>query len=163
MKNIRGVSLIEVMVTVVVTSICLLGLLKLYGTSGRSLTMSMGSLQAAASAEDLLETIQQMRWDRFSTTGVAMDINGANPASVSRDPEDPKVALEDWADFTEPDNTPRGKWGPFQRSVTVEFVELDGANTFVPTGNRTHRKRVTVTTKSASASASISAVFCNLP
>jgi hypothetical protein len=155
--------LIEVMLAVFVISICLLGVLKLMSTSQRSLTDSLGSLQAQASGEELLQQIRLMRWDQGSVPGVQMSLTGVPlPQVTSAFPPTPRVALEHWSGYTDVDNS-RLPFGPFTRSVQVRFVRLNPRNNLVVNHNPQHRKRVTVQVTSRHSTATVTSVFYNLP
>ena len=163
-----GFSLIEVMLAVAVVAIALLGVIKLMSTTQRGLVKSAASLQAQASAEDLMQKIRQMKWDSKSQPGVVADLNTAPLPSVRDNcsgASSTKTAVEDWNCYKDIDSS-RPEFGIFSRTVKVEFVSFDGSS-FIPTSSATDRKRVTVTATGPAfekvQSATVTAVFYNLP
>jgi prepilin-type N-terminal cleavage/methylation domain-containing protein len=161
-----GFTLIEVMLAVVVTSIALLAVMKLMSGTQRSLTTSMASLQAQASAEALIQSIRRMRWDENSPATGQMSLIG-NPLPSATCGSCPSVAdrtaIEHWAKHKDWDKT-RPLYGDFRRTVRIRFLDFDVATRrFVPTITPTHRKEVTVWAVGRNSSATITSVFYNLP
>lgn len=159
--NQSGFTLVETMLAVLVTSICLLGLLKLLSTSNRTLVQSMGSLQAQASAEDLMQRIRLMRWDEGSVPGLQMNLAGPPIPKVVSPPVADRTALEHWSDYADVDAS-RGIYGTFNRNVRVEFVQFSG-NKLITSTTPSHRKKVTVWAVGRTSSATITSVFYNIP
>jgi type II secretory pathway pseudopilin PulG len=157
----NGFTLIEAMIAFMVTSICLMGVIKLMSKSQRSLTQSIGSLQAQASAEELLQQIRLMRWDRGSVPGTRMALTV--PPRVTSTSCAAPVGVEDWNGCPGLIDNSRPAFGPFQLRVRVDFVDFDVAgNLFIPPG-ASHRKRVTVTAFGRTSTATITSIFYNLP
>jgi prepilin-type N-terminal cleavage/methylation domain-containing protein len=156
-----GFSLVELMIAVFVISICLLGVLKLMNRSQRSLTESEGSLQAQSSGEALMQQIRQTRWNAGSVPGARLLLITPPSVTAPVPRPNPPQALEDWNGYEDTDDS-RGAFGPFRRSVRVEFVRLAGRN-LRPTSTPQHRKMVTVTVRGKTASTTITSVFYNLP
>jgi hypothetical protein len=160
----NGISLVEVLMAVVVVSLCVVGLIKLMSTSQVSLTQSIGSLKAQASAEDLLQQIRLMRWDNMmSPTATApMPLTGPVP-TVTCGICTPRVAVEHWNNYSDVD-TSRAPYGTFQRTVRVRFVDIDPTTSeLIPVAGPTHRKQVTVTAVGRTSTATVTSVFYNLP
>jgi prepilin-type N-terminal cleavage/methylation domain-containing protein len=159
----KGFTLVEVLLAVLVTSICLLGIIKLMATSGRSMTESMGNLQTQASAEDLLQEIRLMRWDDNMPPIGRMDITVSPLPRVDCIICTPRTALEHWSFFSGWDDS-RPEYGRIRRTVTVQFVDQDpttGGLVFSP--SPTDRKAVIVTAAGRTSTSTISSVFYNLP
>ena len=149
------------MLAVIVCGICLLGIVKLMSNSQRSLTQSLGSLQAQASAEELLQQIRLMKWDRGSVPGTRMSM-AAPPSVTSGSCTDP-IAVEDWNGCPDLVDNSRPAYGPFRRTVRVVFLALDAGGRLVESPTATDRKGVTVTAEGRTFSATITSVFYNLP
>lgn len=160
--NQKGFTLVEALISFLVVSICLMGLVKLMSSSQRSITQSVGSLQAQASAEEILQQIRLMRWDRNSTPGVRMDITATPPSLTSVSCTTP-VAVEDWNGCPGLVDNSRDPYGPFQRQVRVRFLRFDAAGNLVPSATPTDRKEVTVTAAGRTSTATITSIFYNLP
>lgn len=159
----KGLTLVEVLLTVLVTSICLLGIIKLMATSGRSLTESMGNLQTQASAEDLLQEIRLMRWDENMPPTGRMNITAFPLPRVECTLCTPRTALEHWSSYEGWDDS-RPEFGRIRRTVTVRFADLDPATgRFFFPDTPTHRKAVFVTAAGRTSTSTISSVFYNLP
>ena len=94
--NQKGFTLIEAMLAVLVVAICLLGVIKLMSNSQKSLTQSAGSLQAQASAEELLQRIRLMRLDRGSIPGIRMTMAGPPGPTTIHDLTIPGLAVANW-------------------------------------------------------------------
>lgn len=170
----NGFTLVEVMVAVAVIAFCLLGIIKLMASSQKGLVQSLGSLQAQASAENLLQQIRQMKWDTKSQPGQRASLDGT-PLPTVRDncdnpvePKENRKSIADWNCYKDTDvslNT-----GDFNRTVRVDFVDLVG-DRIVATNNVTDRKRVTVTARPVTKKGSfrdvqdstLTAIFYNLP
>jgi Tfp pilus assembly protein PilV len=164
----NGISLVEVLMAVVVVSLCVVGLIKLMSTSQVSLTQSIGSLKAQASAEDLLQQIRLMRWDNMmSPTATApMPLTGPVPTVTCGICTPPRgrwntgITIRTW--------TPPGPpYGTFQRTVRVRFVDIDPTTSeLIPVAGPTHRKRgrgSRVTAVGRTSTATVTSVFYNLP
>lgn len=160
-RHKNGFTLVEALIAFMVTSICLMGVIKLMSKSQRSLTQSIGSLQAQASAEERLQQIRLMRWDRGSIPGIRMDLT-APPTLTSVSCSAP-VAVEDWNGCPDLVDNSRPAFGPFRHQVRVDFVDLDATGNLVLSAGPTHRKRVTVTAAGRTSTATITSIFYNLP
>jgi prepilin-type N-terminal cleavage/methylation domain-containing protein len=158
----NGFSLIEVLLAVFVTSICLLGIVKLMSTSQVSMTQSIGSLQAQASAEALMQQIRLMRWDAGMPATGQMPLGGPPiPRVTCGVCSPPRLAVEDWSGFTDTDP----QHGGVNRSVEIRFVDIDPVSgELIPAVSPpTHRKQVTITAVGRTSTATITSVFYNLP
>lgn len=162
-----GVTLIETMIAVIVVAVSLLGVIKLMSTNQRSLTESMASLQAQASAEELLQNIRQMKWDENSPNiGRMLLVGGPSIPSVVCAGPCPAVSartgIEHWSKHKDDDES-RPPYGPFKRRVRVRFLDMDANGQLVVSAVATHRKEVTIWAIGRISSATITSVFYNLP
>ncbi len=160
MKN-KGVTLIELMLASFVVGIALLSLLRLTSTSQKSLTTGLQSLHAQSSADELLVTIGQTKWDRNKPDGAQMDLIGP-PAPVNSRTGGPLDCIERYNNYNVMDNS-RAPFGPFRRRVRVDFVDMDAGGTLVHVTGPTHRKRVIVTAAGRQSTGTATAIFYNLP
>lgn len=159
MKN-KGVTLIELMLASFVVGIALLSLLRLTSTSQKSLTTGLQSLHAQSSADELLVTIGQTKWDRNKPDGAQMDLTGT-PPQISRT-GGPRDCIERYFDYRRMDTT-RAPFGPFLRKVKIDFVEMDASGNLVAVPGPTNRKRVIVTAAGRESTGTATAIFYNLP
>ncbi len=135
----RGLTLVEVMITVVIISVALLPLLRGYLGSVQGVTESLGETRALTSAETLMNKILAFAWEEPTGNG------SASPPSSLLGPERAETHpalyddIDDWNGFEDVDPARPG----MKRHVRVEFINPETGET-LPAFQTSDVKRIVV-------------------
>lgn len=142
----RGISLVEVTISMVIVSIMSLGVIQMTTVSARTRALSMERVRALTLANDLLAEIQTKHWadpdSGVTSFGVRVDEYNGKTRTAYNDVDD----YDGWSQ-----SPPREIHGDdipgfdgWTRSVTVEYAAVSG-NTVVTSGSFEPGKLITVT------------------
>lgn len=146
MRHRRGISLVEVTISMVIVSITSLSVIQMFGVSAKTRALSSDRVRGLHLASDLLSEIAAQQW--------ADPINGITSFGVAMDEYDGVTRLnyndiDDYHGWKQsppllPDSTPVAGFDGWTRSVQVEFAVLSG-NSVVTSGTFERGKLITVT------------------
>lgn len=122
-RNRRGVTLVEMLMGVVVLSLAVLPLIKVFMSNVTGAEENWISYRASLAAQNLLQTMARTRWDQLGPAGTVPTAS----ATIGLDVPGVYDDVDDWDGFSDVFEN------QFTRSVAVDFVAVV-ANTVVPTG-----------------------------
>lgn len=135
-----GVTLTEVMIGVLIMVPLLLMLLGVFLRSVRGTVETWDETKAVASAQRMMDQIRTARWDEATPPAggfISVGSSTLGPESTM-DFND----VDDWNGFSGTD--PLSGYGQFNRSVTVQYVNVGNTGNVTVVSAPTNFKRVTV-------------------
>lgn len=144
----RGISLVEVTISMVIVSILSMGVIQMLGISAQTRALSGDRVRGEHLAHQLLAEIQSKAW--------ADPVSGPASFGVRVDEFDGKTRLayndvDDYHGWTQsppldPDGSPIPGFSGWERSVRVEYATISGSDV-IASGTFERSKLITVTVK----------------
>jgi len=146
MRARRGISLVEVTISMVIVSITSLAVIQMFGVTAKTRALSSDRVRGLHLAAELLAEIKAQHWadpeNGIESFGVRMDEYDGKTRTRYNDIDD----YDGWnaSPPLHPDGSEIPGFSGWQRSVTVEYATLDG-DAIVTSGVFERGKLITVT------------------
>lgn len=147
-RSARGISLIEVTISMVIVSIMSVGMVQTLGIAANTRSLASDRIRGHHLAMDMLSEIRSKAWHDPDRPGTAL---GPDPGEFDGKTRLAYNDIDDYHNWTQsppllPNGDPVPGFAGWERSVTVQYATVSGSS-IVVSGNPESGKLITVTVK----------------